>query len=114
MAIGKSRPARSSSLLCRRNSRESGRWSGLRRASFHRTPTQLSFPEEHAMRPVRLVLIGFVAASGPLPLRCTRGDEYSFVEIARTSGFGGSGFAEMLSPASLNNLGEVAFLAKDG
>jgi hypothetical protein len=64
------------------------------------------------MRIVRFVVAGVMAAC-QAPLLCVYADDYSFVEIARTSGFGGIGFAEILSPASINNLGEVAFIAKD-
>jgi hypothetical protein len=65
------------------------------------------------MRFGRLALAAAVVALLALAVRGTRAGEYSFVEIARTSGLGESGFVEILSPASINNLGEVAFLAKD-
>jgi hypothetical protein len=65
------------------------------------------------MRVVRFALAGAVAASAALSLG-VHADDYSFVEIARTSGLGESGFVEFLSSASINNLGEVAFFAKDG
>jgi hypothetical protein len=65
------------------------------------------------MRIVRFALAAIVAACLVLPSLHALADDYSFVEIARTSGLGETGFAEILSPASINNLGEVAFIAKD-